>query len=129
MNSVAQARQRTAYDGGRGRSDGSAVTLRICDHAFLSQDLVGRGAIDLARRISRRNCSYGTDFAFSGVWFSEEPMDANDGVVGEALLAVDIPQGIVDEYEWIEDGKFAREWLVPAALVNAHAKVKIVEQR
>lgn len=71
---------------------------------------------------------YGTDLQFTGVWLSEELMEINDGVEGDALLAVDIAEGVVDEYEWIEEGKVTREWLVPASLISAHAQIKIVEE-
>ena len=29
-------------------------------------------------------------------------------------------------YEWVDEGNYYREWLVPAETVNGHAKVRIV---
>jgi hypothetical protein len=64
-----------------------------------------------------------TDHVFSGVWLSAEPFDANDGT--STLLAVDLnlEQALIDEYEWIEEGKTRREWLIPSALLNSNASV------
>ena len=45
------------------------------------------------------------------------PLDAE--VVFE--LQVDLPQGAISDYEWVEEGKPYREWLMPAALVNSYA--------
>lgn len=71
--------------------------------------------------------TYMTDQEFSGVWVSEVPLDINDGPPGDTLLEIDLPieQTLIDEYEWPEDGKTRREWLVPSALLNAHASVRL----
>lgn len=61
---------------------------------------------------------YMTSHTFSGVWLADQPLDANEGASGETVLEVQLPTGIVDEWEWIEEGKPYREWLVPAEVVN-----------
>jgi hypothetical protein len=36
---------------------------------------------------------------------------------------------MVSSYEWIQEPSFGyREWLIPAALVNSHGKISIVEE-
>jgi hypothetical protein len=55
---------------------------------------------------------------FRGVWLSNVPLDSNEGTKGEDLLTIEIPDAVLAEYEWIEEGKPYREFLVPAELVN-----------
>ena len=68
--------------------------------------------------------TYRTNTEHSGVWLSDMPLDANEGVFGDSLLVVVL--GLTEEqladFEWIEDGKGYREWLIPAALVNTNAE-------
>ena len=74
--------------------------------------------------------SYMTANEYSGVWLSNIPLDANEGAFGDTLLLVelDMPEGELTQFEWIEQGKGYREWLIPAALINAKGKVRIVEE-
>ena len=73
--------------------------------------------------------SYLTQSLHTGVWLSNVPLDENEGAHGETVLEVtfNLPDASLDSFEWIEEGKPYREWLVPAAFVNLHAKVRIVE--
>jgi len=76
----------------------------------------------LAHGFQDREAVYGTIGAgrtFSGVWLSDRPLDAADCIHGDTLLAITIPEDVVAEYEWIEEGKHYREWLVPAEIVNS----------
>ena len=65
---------------------------------------------------------------YTGVWLSDRPLDSNEGADGDALLEVifDSSHGL-EEFEWIEEGKGYREWLVPAHIVNERAKFKRIE--
>jgi hypothetical protein len=67
------------------------------------------------------------DFAgiASGVFFSDRPLDAADGVASfaEAVIAIECTLTAVqlDEFEVIVEGRppeAYREWLIPAELVN-----------
>jgi hypothetical protein len=62
--------------------------------------------------------SYGTAHEYRGVWLSDTPLDVNEGVVGGEVVAVDISEDALADYEWVEDAKPYREWLVPADVVN-----------
>jgi hypothetical protein len=64
--------------------------------------------------------NYLTDRLWSGVWLADEPLDGNEGAYGQALLAVEIDadESALVNYEWIEDGKGFREWLIPASILN-----------
>ena len=67
--------------------------------------------------------TYMTDTEFSGVWLSDVPLDSNEGASGDVLfeVKVNLPAPEMDYYEWVEEGKPYREWLIPAALLNAHS--------
>jgi hypothetical protein len=74
--------------------------------------------------------SYLTGYECDGVWVSDRPLDCNDGVPVDAtsLLEVDLALSETDiaDFEWVEDGKTYREWLLPADLLNAHARVRLM---
>jgi hypothetical protein len=72
---------------------------------------------------------YMTDREFIGVWLSSRPLDANEGAWGECLLRVelDCSEDAIKDFEWIEEGKGYREWLLPAAFLKTHASVVIVQ--
>jgi hypothetical protein len=48
------------------------------------------------------------------------PLDVNEGAEGEDLLVVEMPENVVEEYEWVEEGKTYREFLIPAKIVNRY---------
>ena len=64
---------------------------------------------------------------FSGVWLSNVPLDVNEGAWGDVLLKVTLELSEADLalYEWVEEGKPYREWLVPAALINSNMAIEI----
>jgi hypothetical protein len=71
--------------------------------------------------------SYLTDATFSGVWLSNVPLTVNEGAKGNTLLMVDIPEEVIAaDFEWIEEGKPYREFLVPASIVNQYGPPSIV---
>jgi len=67
---------------------------------------------------------YLTDTEWTGVWLSDRPLDENEGAHGHTLLKVRIDATLVEPYEWKEEHKTHREFLVPAAVLNAHAHVR-----
>jgi len=72
---------------------------------------------------------YMTPHRYSGVWLSDVPLDANEGAFGDTLLAVELKltEDQLRKFEWFEEGKGYREWLIPAALINANATIRIIE--
>jgi hypothetical protein len=62
--------------------------------------------------------NYLTDTRHMGVWVSNVPLDPNEGATGDTLLEMTIPECVVRSFEWIEEGKPYREFLVPAAILN-----------
>jgi hypothetical protein len=81
----------------------SAAAAAISDHAF--QDHAG---------------SYLTDREWSGVWFSDRPLDSNEGTSGDTLLEVTIAatESDIQDWEWVEEDKGYREWQIPATILN-----------
>jgi len=65
--------------------------------------------------------TYMTTREHTGVWLSDRPLDINEGAYGDAILEVEIPPEAVLDYEWVEEGKPYREFLVPARVVNAYS--------
>jgi hypothetical protein len=55
------------------------------------------------------------------VWLPDRPLDANEGAP-YTVIAVDLPlsKADLDQYEWKEEGKGYREWLIPAAVINKY---------
>ena len=68
---------------------------------------------------------YLTDHEFSGVWLSDRPLDANQGALGDIVLAValTISETELNGYEWVEEGKPYHEWLIPAKTIKQFATV------
>ena len=74
--------------------------------------------------------NYLTTKEFSGVWLC----DSADAVYqmgrgGGTLLKVSlrILEADLAEYEWVEENKGYREWLVPADLINANSSVEVLK--
>jgi hypothetical protein len=72
---------------------------------------------------------YMTRNLYTGVWFSSTPLDVNEGILGDTVLclSLDLNEADLAQYEWVEEGKGYREWLMPAALVNINGEVAIME--
>jgi hypothetical protein len=75
-----------------------------------------------------RTGTYMTGQEFAGVWLSDVPLDYGQGAKGTTLLRIHtaLTEGDLSEFEWVEDGKPYREWLVPADLINTTSKVEEV---
>ena len=71
---------------------------------------------------------YMTDHLWTGVWLSDRPLGIQEGAHGDAVLEVttNLSESDLADYEWIEEGKPYREWLIPAALINARMRVRLV---
>lgn len=78
-----------------------------------------------------RTGTYLTMEEHTGVWLSNVALDCADmGHLGEALLrvALDLSEEALGEYEWIEDEKTYREWLIPAQIINANSKIELLDE-
>ncbi len=74
--------------------------------------------------------SYLTNREWLGVFLFDRPLDGNDfgGINATVLLEIDLafPESAIADYEWIEEGKAYREWLIPARLLNGNVKIRVV---
>jgi hypothetical protein len=68
--------------------------------------------------------SYLTRSTYVGVWFSDRPLDENEGASGHTVLWIEAPEREFGEYEWKEPGKPYREFLVPATLANKYGPAR-----
>jgi len=69
--------------------------------------------------------TYLTANEYTGVWISDSPMDDGDGIPGcsmECYFEITILEEVIAEYEWVEEFKSYREWLVPADLLNQYPR-------
>ncbi len=60
---------------------------------------------------------------WSGVWVSSEPLGWSQRQYlngANTLFAIEIPEDVISEFEWVEEAKTIREWLIPAALLNSY---------
>lgn len=73
---------------------------------------------------------YMTDREFSGVWLADRPLDSNEGAWGDTYLlkvTLDCAEDEIADFEWIEEGKPHREWLIPAPFLEHRATVSIAD--
>ena len=94
---------------------------------------VHRATKDAAMKILRdgfRNATgrYLTNREWSGVWVSDRPLDNSEGSSGDALLQITIADDLLAAFEWVEEGKPYREWLVPAAVLNDAGTVRLFDE-
>jgi hypothetical protein len=71
---------------------------------------------------------YMTTIMHKGVWVSDRPLDIGQGAKGRDLLCLDIPDDVLEPYEWIEEGKTYREFLLPAEIVNSHGPPDLCDE-
>ena len=71
---------------------------------------------------------YMTSSRHRGVWVSDQPLDANEGASGNALVAVALPEDVFARYEWVQTPGFGyREALVPARILNRYHRRLVKE--
>jgi hypothetical protein len=71
--------------------------------------------------------TYLTGQMHRGVWLSDRPLDVSEGAKGNDLLCMDIPEDVLVDSEWVEEGKPYREFLLPASLVNSYGPPRLVD--
>jgi len=72
--------------------------------------------------------SYMTSQDHRGVWISDEPLGANEGAFGELVFVVEIPEAVVAGFEWAEEGKGYREFLIPAEILNRYPIIEEISE-
>jgi len=63
--------------------------------------------------------TYFTANEYTGVWVSNSPLDINDmGGAYDVCFEIEVPEDSISQFEWVEELKSYREWLVPAEILN-----------
>lgn len=70
--------------------------------------------------------TYLTRNLYTGVWLADQPLDENEGANGSEVFVIEIPEAVMLDYEWVEEGKPYREFLAPASLVNQYGPPALV---
>lgn len=126
LHTMAAAEELLIAGGGSARLASAAADTGEAGEALIRlyhrTSVAGASAI-LAEGFRDGAGTYLTDREWRGVWLSND----GDGVfipdAPPVLLAVDLDVG-ADElaaFEWVEEGRAYREWLVPAAYIRDHA--------
>ena len=72
--------------------------------------------------------TYLTTITHKGVWLSDRPLDVGQGARGRDLLCLDIPDDVLEPFEWIEEEKPYREFLLPAEIVNSYGPPELCDE-
>lgn len=64
-----------------------------------------------------------------GVFVAAVPADVSDGASGDTVLEVVVPEDVdLAPYAIVEDGHAVWEWVVPAAVLNSRAVVRVLRE-
>lgn len=72
--------------------------------------------------------TYLTDSLHKGVWVSDRPLVVEAGFADAVCFEIEVPEESLVEHEWIEAGKSYREFLLPAATLNALPRRKLSDE-
>jgi hypothetical protein len=103
-----------------GRFSFPMLTLYHCTSEAAARQILAVGFRDHMDR-------YLTDREWTGVWLSDRPMNNTEGASGDTVLQIEIADEILTPYEWVEEGKSYREWIVPAAVLNKDGRVTLAK--
>ena len=119
-------------------SDASGAIVRGLDVAITisKMTLYHRTSTENARNILRDGFKdqvghFLSDHFVAGVWFSDRPVDLNEGARGETVfrIVVDVTESDLSMYEWVEEEKPNREWLIPADFINSRKlSIEVIEE-
>ena len=94
------------------------LTLYHCTTEAAARQILAVGFRDHMDR-------YLTDREWTGVWLSDRPLNNTEGASGDTVLQIEIADEILTPYEWVQEGKSYREWIVPAAVLNKDGRVTL----
>jgi hypothetical protein len=99
------------------------MTLYHCTRSARAQEVLGRGFCGVAG-------IYMSPKEGHGVWLLDQPLHApafGGPAEADTLLRVvlNLSEEDITAYEWVEEGKPYRQWLLPASLVDAYSAVTI----
>ena len=68
------------------------------------------------------------DAEYTGVWVSDEPFEGFDSNT-DILFTIEIPEDVIGDFQWFEDGELFRKWLIPAAILNSYDPPLVTDKR
>ncbi len=84
-------------------------------------------ALTVFHRTAAATAVLANGFRNAGVLVSDQPLDSQEGAHGVDLIEIDLPDGVFEEYEWVDAAKTYREALIPAAILNQYPR-RLVQQ-
>jgi len=95
--------------------------MKLYHTTNFSKEILDQGFKDYTR-------GFLTNRLWTGVWFSNMPLDESDTIEGDTVLMIEIPEKKIKRYEWIEEDRRNREFLIPAKIANKYGPPKIVPE-
>lgn len=95
--------------------------MRVFHRTPVGQKIINEGFRDA------EDC-YLTDSLHRGVWLSDIPLSVCEGAKGKDLLTLEIPDDVLAEYEWVQEGPAYREFLIPAEVVNSYGPPELCDE-
>jgi len=72
--------------------------------------------------------TFGTGVMHRGLWLSDRPLDICEGAKGNDLLSLEIPDEVLTQYQWVQEGPAYREFLIPAEVVNSYGPPTLCDE-
>src|SRR5262249_33292590 len=118
-----QKNERASGEAKGGGGLGVLIVLWHRTHSENAAAILGHGSRETA-------CPYGLDNNGTGVCFSDELLTPNEGENGDTVLRVtlDCTPEEIRQFEWIEEGKGFRKFLIPASFIVAYGSVARVRK-
>jgi hypothetical protein len=93
-----------------------------------ARGIVERGFEDVDWDFGLRDARTGEETVVTGVWVADRQLGAGDGIEGDALIEVSLDVAAEDLKSFELEGMLwdARVWVVPAELLNARGKARIL---
>jgi len=63
----------------------------------------------------------------TGNFFSDRPVDVNEGAKGNDLLMIEIPEDVIAEFELVDEDGTYREFLIPENISNGYGNPKLID--
>jgi hypothetical protein len=88
--------------------------MNLYHRTYTAETIIKHGFRDGERNYLTRDVRH-------GVWVSDEPLDEQEGALGNVVLVISgVPEAAVVDFEWVHPDRprSVREFLVPAQVLN-----------
>jgi hypothetical protein len=94
--------------------------MRLYHRTFRAREILSNGFRD-------GEDTYMTNTTRRGVWFSDSPLDENEGAHGDTVLEIECPDELAAKQEWEQPSLSYREFLISAKVANELGRPKVVD--